>query len=73
MFCSTDTHFSNFTPFSRQKVSSVTLYNKGNLSECITDLLLSVIRIVTDEAFCLEKGVKFEKCVSVLQNMVLKS
>ena len=29
--------------------------------------------IVTDEAFCLEKGVKFEKCVSVLQNMVLKS
>ena len=31
------------------------------------------IGIVTDEAFCLEKGVKFEKCVSVLQNMVLKS
>ena len=29
--------------------------------------------IVTDETFCLEKGVKFEKCVSVLQNMVLKS
>ena len=28
MFCSTDTHFSNFTPFSRQKASSVTLYKK---------------------------------------------
>ena len=27
---------------------------------------------MTDEAFCLEKGVKFEKCVSVLQTMVLK-
>ena len=32
-----------------------------------------IIYIVTDEAFCLEKGVKFKKCVSVLQNMVLKS
>ena len=27
---------------------------------------------VTDWTFCLGKGVKFEKCVSVLQTMVLK-